>query len=323
MRSPTANLEIDGESIIRMLASDVERGANPVYGFDESIPPIVDLVFAEIIREYMNRFSVKTTGGGAPRRNNEYSDVVSKIKSSYTEYVPSRSKSKGACLALFKDRIVIGAGKYGVVYNAVDTTESRPGFRYAVKVINIYPFAHNLLYENIVNEIEIGKRMGEAGVGPRIRAVHYCEQDGGIVVMIVSDIMNSGDLSHFSRTRAITTDHVNAIEKKLRKMHSMGYVHNDIHSKNILVNRTPAGGYEFFIGDYGFSRHDTSTDKRRIDIQRVRSFLNMVTRDKLRGLLYNMVTDGRISVNVRFSQKSTQSPWEYTGDDDRGNALSP
>ena len=154
--------------------------------------------------------------------------------------------------------------------------------------------------------------MGEAGIGPKIRAVHWCEQDGGVVVMIVGDLMSKGDLAHFSLSQAVTENHVAQIETKIRKMHRMGYLHNDIHSRNVLVNDDGHGGLEFFISDFGFAEKDDDADKRRREIARVRAMASIATRDKLRGLLYNMVADGRIRLKIKFDQSATHtnaSPW--------------
>lgn len=311
-RARPVRIEIDGDGILDILHEYINHDANPVTSFNDSapVPPVLDRVFAEIIREFMHREESKSTGGSSKITSSKtlsYSDVIQRVKSFYTEYIPSNSKSKDACLSLFKDRDIIGSGKYGVVYKATDSNDRRPGFKYAVKAIQVYPFAHKMLYENLVNEIEIGRKMGKAGIGPRVRAVHWCEQDGGLLVMIVTDLMSEGDLAHFSQTHAVTLDHVLQIEKKVRSMHRLGILHNDIHARNILVNKNKNGGFEFFLGDFGFSRPDKTLIKRKSEIEKVRMLSTLVTRDKLRGLLYTMLSDGRISSEIKFSQSSAAS----------------
>ena len=308
----TARVEIDGDSILQMLERDVDADAKPVVDFRSlpPVPPILDRVFAEVIREFVSRRESRSTtvkGGGRRAEEGGFERVVKTVKSYYTEYVPSRSKAKDACLQMFKDRSFLGSGRYGVVYNVVDPSDVRPGYRYAVKTVFLYPFAHRMLYENLVNEIEIAKKMGEAGVGPGVRAVHWCEQDGGVLVMIVVDLMSRGDLAHFSQTHAVTSKHVAAIERKIKKMHRMGYLHNDVHARNVLVHDRDEGGFDFYLSDFGFSSQDSDPDKRKEEVKRVRSLTSMATRDRLRGLLYNMMVDGRIRTSIRFRQSPAAS----------------
>ena len=307
-RPAPLRVDIDGDGIIDMLRRDLEDDANPVVSFADSaaIPPVLDRVFAEIIREFVHREEAARGGGSSRKITSQkrfsYPEAVKRVKSFYTEYLPSNSKSKDACLSLFRDRDAIGSGRYGVVYSAADPADPRPGYKYAVKAVQLYPFAHRMLYENLVNEIEIGRKLGAAGVAPAVRAVHWCEQDGGVLVMMVTDLMSEGDLARFSQTHAVTPSHVREIEKKARKMHRMGFVHNDVHARNVLVNKNKDGGYEFFLGDFGFARPDKSPTKRKLEIQQVRALSKLVTRDRLRGLLYGMVSDGRISSRISFSQ---------------------
>lgn len=318
-RQRPVRVEINGDGIIDLLRQDLESGAEPVTSFGGSppVPPVLDRVFAEVIREYVHREEEggRATGGGRRITKSKvfaYGDVVRRVKSFYTRHLPSNSKSRDACLSLFRDRNIIGSGRYGVVYDAEVSADAeagpgRPGQRYAVKAVQIYPFAHGMLYQNLVNEIEIGRKMGEAGVGPKVRAVHWCERDGGMLVMIVSDLMAGGDLARFSQMQAVTAEHVAQIEKKLRRMHRAGFLHNDVHSRNVLVDTDGKGGFEFYISDFGFSRPGKDPEKRKAEIQVVRSFASLVARDRMRGLLYNMIADGRVAATIRFAQSAPAS----------------
>lgn len=303
MTKPSARISIDGEAVIALLEKDDGDAGAPTDFSDAPVPPVLDRIFADIISEYMARHDRDEQAGGsarrAPRSGRGYAEAVREIKSHYTEFVPANSKAKNACLARFEDRKPLGAGRYGVVYDAVVER-----YRYAVKTVMIYPFAHRLLYENLVNEIEIGRKMGEAGVGPRVHAVHWCERDGGLLVMIVIDLMSRGDLVRFSQAHAVTEEHVAAIRKKLRAMHRLGYLHNDIHARNVLVHEPEEGSFQFFLSDFGFSRESADSAARREETRRVSAFLGLARRDHLRGLLYRMVRDGRIRANIRFEQRA-------------------
>lgn len=308
-KSSKARVYIDGDAILEMLEEDVDAEAKPVVDFRSipPVPPILDRVFAEVIREHVSRRERPDSGvtGGRRTEAGGFDRVLKTIKSHYTEYIPSKSKSKDACLQMFNDRSYLGSGRYGVVYDVADPSDPRPGYRYAVKTVFLYPFAHRMLYDNLVNEIEIGKKMGEEGVGPRVRAVHWCEQEGGVLVMIVADLMTRGDLAHFSQTHAVTEAHVAAIKRKVKKMHGMGYLHNDVHARNILVTDRRDGGFDFFVSDFGFSTQGKNPAKRREEIARVQSLTTMATRDRLRGVLYTMLQDGRIETRIRFRQSAS------------------
>eukprot|EP00873_Tetraselmis_striata_P033827 jgi/Tetstr1/454091/TSEL_041010.t1 len=317
-----AAVDIDGDAILRMLRRDAELGSKPLVDFGSmpvEIPPVLDRVFAEIIREYM--LESAAGGGSAGRRGgggeggDGAREAIRTIKDAYTEYKPSNARGKDACLALFKDRAFLGYGRYGTVFDVVDPTDPRPGFRYAVKTVFIYPFAHRMLYDNLVNEIEIGKKMGEAGIGPRVRAVHWCKQDGGMLVMIVTDLMNRGDLAHFSQTHAVTHAHLKAVEAKLKRMHNLGYLHNDVHSRNVLVHKNDDGSFEFFLSDFGMSGEGATDSKRREEVRRVRALTSIVTRDRLRGMLYAMVADGRIRPRISLRQSRAAESAVWMGDD--------
>lgn len=307
-----AKIIIDGERVLKMLSEDVESDSVPRTDFrDSDIPPILDICFEEIVKEHLHRIGTSQQKGGAKTNPPAARKAISKLKSWYTEFIPANNKSKDACLKRYKYMQHIGSGRYGDVYSGIDPHDNRKGFKYAIKTVFVHPFSHPMLYENLRNEIEIGKEMGESGIGPKFAAVHWCEQDGGILVMIVTELMTRGDLLSFSQTHAITDTHVKDIRKKIRALHRKGIVHNDLHPRNILVSDKPEGGFGFYIGDYGFAKRTKSREDMERDWRRLADLKSLATRDRLRGLLYNMVEDGRIKTDIIFDQSSGshRTPW--------------
>jgi hypothetical protein len=304
-------IKFDGEKILDMLERDLETDSTPVTDFRtiKNGSDVLDGLFSALIKEYIDRRDSKaTTTGGANKKPDSVAEVVKKIKASYTAYRPANDKSRDACLGLFGDRLNIGSGKYGDVFSG--TSPHDPENIYAVKAILIHPFSPPAIYRNVVSEIEIGKEMGELGVGPRVHDVHWCDKDGGLLVMIVSDLMTLGDLSKFSQERAVTDAHVKSIRKKLKIMHDAGYTHNDLHARNILVNETADGAFEFFLGDFGFSGKTTNSADARKEMRDLKGLSRLVTRDRLRGVLYRMVEDGRLKVDINFKPTlSSSSVW--------------
>lgn len=303
-------IKFDGEKILDMLERDLETDSTPITDFRtiKNGSDVLDVLFSALIKEYLDRRDGKATTGGANRKPESVSEVVKKIKATYTAYKPANDKSRDACLGLFRDRQNIGSGKYGDVFSG--TSPHDPENIYAVKAILIHPFSHPMLYRNVVSEIEIGKEMGELGVGPRVHDVHWCDKDGGLLVMIVSDLMTLGDLAKFSQERAVTDAHVRSIRKKLKIMHGAGYTHNDLHARNILVNETGDGSCEFFLGDFGFSGKTSNPADARKEMRDLKGLSRLVTRDRLRGILYKMVDDGRLKVDINFnSTRSSSGVW--------------
>lgn len=314
-----ARVQVDGERILEMLLADVRAGALPVTDFPSSQAPLLESIFGRIVQEFAVRNertsrSHTQAGGAAACKGRlpamDYAALEADVRRRFPEYIPLKATGKRACLERYREVVGLGTGRFGVVYAAGIPEDARPGYRYALKAVAVHPFAQPLQYQNLLNEIDIGTRMGELGVGPKVHAVHWCREDGGLLVMIASDLMTRGDLQQFSRTRALTSAHLKKIRKKLRAMHAAGYLHNDLHSRNVLVTESPDGGFEFFIGDYGFAcpvadmavATPEAERLKRAEMRSLDRLETIVTRDMLRGMLYRMVAEGRILADIDFHQ---------------------
>jgi len=53
--------------------------------------------------------------------------------------------------------------------------------------------------------------------------------------------------------KVLPQEYIDKILAKLDKMHKAGYIHDDLHTGNILVNEPRKGKLEFYISDFGLS----------------------------------------------------------------------
>jgi hypothetical protein len=324
--NPKPCVRVDGERILAALASDVRAGAMPVTDF-AAASPLLDVIFSRIAGEFLAREERVPGGGrqaGGGRGAPDYAAVEAAVRRRWPEHVALKGTGRRECLDRYRELVAIGSGRYGTVYSAGVPEDTRAGARYALKAVAVHPFAQPLQYQNLLNEIEIGTRMGELGVGPRVAAVHWCREDDGLLVMIVTDLMTRGDLLHFSRQRAVTDAHLAQVRRKLRAMHAAGFLHNDLHARNVLVTERPSGGFELFIGDYGFAAAVTPETEPllRAEARALGGLRALVARDRLRGVLYRMVADGRLEVDIDFRQTAAEGAGEGS-DDAAGTPITP
>jgi serine/threonine protein kinase len=298
---------VDGERILGHLKQAVVKQKKR-----PSIPDawnknlLLDKIFVHIIREFIHRNNYRTrtrtgTRTKASRGGAGVGLVMDGLERISSEIIPVSSGSESSCVAAFKNRVVLGTGEYGTTYSYDD-----PGAkaRFALKAVHFNALSDPKKYENIVKEIEVQKLMGEEGIAPKIHATHYCMENGGVTVLIVMDLMTVGDIDKFSESRALTDEHGAAIVEKVKRMHAMGYAHNDLHSGNVFVTeRGETGKFDFFIGDFGFVE-DLPSDEGEADrlkcrdLEHIGQVVSFVNRDHLRAILYGMVMDGTIAVSM-------------------------
>lgn len=128
--------------------------------------------------------------------------------------------------------------------------------------------------KNIMQEYEIGKRMGEIGVGPHVH--RYYMIDGSNYHNVPKNLhMNifkpsemkkavyiiMENLAHGAKNLQTLEDYLDygnpypteQISKLVSKMHARNIQHGDLHIQNILVKTFPNGHTRFYIIDYGRS----------------------------------------------------------------------
>jgi tRNA A-37 threonylcarbamoyl transferase component Bud32 len=90
-------------------------------------------------------------------------------------------------------------------------------------------------------------------------------------------------------------------------MHKAGYIHNDIHARNVFVNAGINGSVEFYLGDFGFAKASKDPDAATKELRGLGNLSRLVTRDRLRGILYKMVADGRVDIDIVLNTSSASS----------------
>lgn len=87
------------------------------------------------------------------------------------------------------------------------------------------------------------------------------ENPGHIKYYYVMDYMNRGSLQDYmdaNDMKVLPEKYIQQIIAKLDKMHEAGYIHDDLHTGNILVNEPRKGQLEFYISDFGLSNKMTA-----------------------------------------------------------------
>jgi serine/threonine protein kinase len=313
-------LRVDAEDILHLLKEAVvKQRLRPVLPQTWRANVLLDKIFVHIIREFIhrnNRRTAKEVSGGAVRKGRRsrrsgdlFDSVMNHVtkEAGFDEAIPVSSGSEKSCIAAYANKTELGRGEYGTTYAFDDPTKEA---KFALKTVHFNSTSDTRLYENIVNEVEVQRMMGDNGIAPKIHETYYCYENGGVTIMIVMDLMTIGDIDDFSATRALTDVHRAIILKKVQRMHELGYIHNDLHSGNIFVTEDDDGNFDFFIGDFGFVSRapddEESREKLRSrDIGHVEQVVSFVNRDHLRAILYGMVERGLIDVSV--DMKTTHS----------------
>lgn len=226
-----------------------------------------------------------------------FEKVREQLRDQVSAYFPTDKKSRHACLKKFRSLRLLGEGGFGTVY-----TTMREGHRYAVKVVTVNPMSPVKNYSHILSEIDITRRMGKLGVGLPLHDVHWCEEKESVVVMMVMDLAEHGDLDAFQRDHVLTEAHMDAIRAKVARMHADGVCHRDLHSGNVLVTKAADGGLDFFVSDFGFAQRLTprcmSDDARHLN-----DLEQEITVNYLRNVLLDMIASGEVPLDLGSSNK--------------------
>lgn len=320
-------VRVDAEAILELLKEAVvKQRLRPVLPETWRANVLLDKIFVHIIREFIHRNNRRTanqvSGGGGGgrdvnasaaggagrkvRRSRRSDDLFTSVMnhvtegSSFQQTIPVFSGSEKSCIAAYENKRELGRGEYGTTYSFDDPGKDA---KFALKTVHFNSTSDTRLYENIVNEVEVQRYMGQQGVAPKIYDTYYCYENGGVTIMIVMDLMTVGDIDDFSATRALTDAHREIILKKVKRMHELGYIHNDLHSGNVFVTEDANGEFDFFIGDFGFvtraPEDEAAREKLRSrDIGHIEQVVSFVNRDHLRAILYGLVERGLIDVSV-------------------------
>jgi hypothetical protein len=182
-------------------------------------------------------------------------------------YIPLDKNDLNSCIKAeynVKKRVESsGSGAFGDVFK----TKGKK-YTYAVKVIDIdknedadFIFQRGKPKDKLTiieNEAEITKKMGDLGIGPKVYDIYHCNDNNKPKYYFVMQYMNQGSLASYmdkNKLKTLKPNLINSIMNKLQKMHDHGYIHNDLHIGNILVNKNKNGTLEFFISDFGLSQN--------------------------------------------------------------------
>ena len=244
--------------------------------------------------------SKKQAGGGGfadedPREapdSAEFERFRVGIKKNAAAYFPSDVKTRHACLRKFKTLKHVGEGEFGDVYSMSDDGVHK----YAVKVVTVNPSSPLRRYDTVAKEIEIGKAMGEAGVGPKVHAVHWCEEGLDMVIMMVMDFATHGDLVKYQRQNVLTEENMADIRAQIGRMHALGVCHNDLHCGNVLVTSQPGGKPRFWVSDYGWATdgHTPTSASMRRDERMFDKLQREVTVDYIQSALMHLIICGDV-----------------------------
>jgi serine/threonine-protein kinase len=156
-----------------------------------------------------------------------------------------RPLAQGASFGRYRDLRFLGSGGMATVYRAYDPTLDRP---VALKLIR-------------GEEPHLAERLlVEARAQARIEHEHVCRiyevgEEGGRPY-IVMQFVEGGTLKD--------VQHELSLEQKLKVMkevaegvhaaHRVGFIHRDLKPTNVMVERTPEGGYHPYVMDFGLAR---------------------------------------------------------------------
>ena len=156
---------------------------------------------------------------------------------------------------------LLGSGDLGSVYRIDDKV---------IKILELNKyklstdksFDNFFALDNIVSEINAMKTLNDTNISPKIYDYWMSSINDVVKLFIVMDFKGIA-LLEWQNYNILTDEHKKEIEAKIKKMHSKGIVHRDLHHNNILVNMEN-GKPEFYIADFGLSKtKQTLFDKNR------------------------------------------------------------
>lgn len=149
---------------------------------------------------------------------------------------------------------LLGEGVYGFVYE-VD------GYKYAIKILEI-DTADEHFGNNFETEIDIYRNMSDLEIAPKFIDSWIAE----VYNKVENNILQFGflltekyDISLFNYVKTehnkIPVTIINTLINKVNLIHDNGYVHCDLHPRNIMIDREGDNITNIGIIDFGLSFH--------------------------------------------------------------------
>lgn len=139
------------------------------------------------------------------------------------------------------------------VYGSVsEVCDNKDNCNYVLKLI---PLKSKQYFETFLREALILPIMYKNGIGPKVYDIFICLNSGYI-------IMEKYDGTIKSMIKEVENTYFHDICTLIQKMHSIGIIHNDLHTGNILYKKKEDNTYSFVIIDFGLSLYFEDKNKK-------------------------------------------------------------
>ena len=158
----------------------------------------------------------------------------------------------------YKTGELLGQGAYGKVFKL-------PNNR-VLKIINlngygdpnIEQYSHQM--ENIISEIDAMNKLNNTNISPKLYD-YWLGKNKQSLSMYIEMEYKGITLEEWRYNNTYTESHKIIIKNKIKKLHNLGIIHNDLHQNNILVD-TKNNKVDFFISDFGLSKNHKNMIKK-------------------------------------------------------------
>ncbi len=163
-------------------------------------------------------------------------------------FIGTQYKTKKACLKNFIVKQELGEGKYATIYEAC-MNETCP---YVLKIMSLKTPVSKDYFKD---ECKLSKLFGQLKIGPAVYNCWTCDNQGlnlGFIHMDRLDI-TLGDYAkkYPTKFRLYQNEVKKELVKKIKLMINQGWVHNDLHSENIMLKLNKSDIVDVFIIDFG------------------------------------------------------------------------
>ena len=128
--------------------------------------------------------------------------------------------------------------------------------------------------DSIVDEINIMKKIKNKNIGPKIFD-YWMDKDKNILNIYIEMEYKGITLTKWLLDNKLNETHIKKIKNKIKKLHEMGIIHQDLHEDNILVQKNK-NSIDFFISDFGLSKtkKDLFNNIKKYDYDLFKNFNN-------------------------------------------------
>ena len=129
-----------------------------------------------------------------------------------------------------------------------------------------------------------------------------CNDKNSYKAYIVMEYMNMGTLFEYRQKHKLTSKQTESLENKIKFMHDHGYLHIDLHEKNILVHKKD-GKIDFYIADFGKAKsiYDFIEKFKTSNISTVYNFYDTINNGNIDALVNSIVVKKMLdNINISF-----------------------